>query len=146
MMIVEVTVLAALVLKFLPFLVVGASRIVDQGLAQSADNDAGNGAQKTIQSMSISNFGTLLAGTTSLAAATQKASAALDSKVRTGNVVAYKSTFGTSTGTIVVSNITLHRVATGTYTDVHGGVDALSITKDNSYTMIPTLELTYATA
>lgn len=140
---VAVVTLLLIVIKFAPFVAM-ASKVVDQGLQQSADNDAGNGAALAVQSMSISNFGTLLAGTTTLAAATQKASSTLDSHARSGNVLSYIATFGTSTGTIAVSNIVVHRVASGTYTNVYGGVDALSITKDNTYTLVPTLQVTYS--
>jgi len=124
-----------------------ASRIVTAGLKQSADNDAGNGSQLTVQSMSISNFGTLLATTTTLAAATQKASAALDSHASDSSaspVLTYQATFGTSTGTIVISTIAAHMVASGSYTNVYGGVDGLSITKDNTFTMVAQLNITYS--
>lgn len=139
--------LDVLLIGFFPFLL-GASRIVTQGLKQSADNDAGNGAALAILSMSISNFGTLLATTTSLAAATQKASAALDSHVTDASaspITSYVATFGTATGTIVIANICVHRVASGSFTQLHGGVDGLNITKDNTYTLIPTLDITYTT-
>lgn len=144
--------LDVLVIGFFPILLplIGASRIVTQGLKQSAQNDSGETAVLTIQSMSISNFGTLLATTTSLAAATQKASAGFDATFPSTDASAnpictYQATFGTATGTIVISNICVHRVASGTFTNLHGGVDGLSITKDNTYTLIPKLQITYST-
>jgi hypothetical protein len=135
------------IVALLPFVLM-TSRVVTQGLKQSADNDANN-STLAISSMSITNFGTLLATTTTIAAATQKASSALDSHAVDSSaspIMSLVATFGTATGIISVSNITAHRVASGTYTNVHGGVDGLSITKDNTYTAVPTLQFTYATA
>lgn len=119
------------------------SKITDQGLQKSADVDFGLAAADPIDAMSISNFGTLLAATTTIAAATQKASSAI-TNTRAGNVVSSKGTFGTATGSITVTTIALHRDGVGSYTGVYGGVDALSIQKDNSYTMEPTIQTTYS--
>lgn len=120
-----------------------ASRITDYGLQKSADADFGLAAADPIDAMSISNYGSVLAATTTVAAATQKASSAVTS-TRAGNVVSSVATFGTSTGLIVISTLCLHRDGVGVYTGVHSGVDGLSIQKDNSYILKPTLETTYA--
>jgi hypothetical protein len=112
---------------------------VNQGLQVSIDNDYGNAAVNIIDAMAVSDFGTLLAGTTSIAAATNKDANALTSSTRSGQVNTAIGDWTTGEANFAITTITLHRGGAGVFTDVYGGIDGQSLTKNSDFALKITL-------
>lgn len=106
-----------------------AKLIVNQGLQVSLDNDYGNVAVNIIDAGAVSDFGTLLAATTTIAAAANKLANALTSSSRSGQVQTSVLDILTSEGNFTITTLTLHRGGNDVFTDVYGGIDAQSFLK-----------------
>lgn len=123
-----------------------AKLIVNQGLQESLDNDYGLQALDAIDSMCVSDFGTLLAATTSVAAASNKDCNLLTSASRSGQVVTTVGDWGTGEANFTITTITLHRDGAGAYTGLYGGVDGQSIAKNSDFSLKLTLTDTRTSA
>lgn len=122
-----------------------ASKIVDQGLQKSLDATFGIGVADPVDAMGVSDFGTLLAGTTSIAAAVNKDVNALDSPpTRAGNVVTCVGLWGTAEANFTITTVTLHHDGAGVNTGVYGGIDGQSIAKTSGFSLRITTTITYA--
>lgn len=113
-----------------------ARLIVNQGLQDSLTSDYST--LNTIDSMCVSNFGTLLAATTTVAAATSKDTNLLTSTSRTGQVQTSIGDWTTAEANFAITTITLHRDGVGAFTGLYGGIDGQSLTK----TVDATLKIT----
>lgn len=116
-----------------------AKLTVNQGLQVSLDNDYANAALKAINAISVSNFGTLLVGTTTLAAASSKQCNALTSTSRTGQVQTSVVDYTTAQANFPITTLVEHRGGAGVFTDVYGGIDAQSLTKTVDATLKVTI-------
>lgn len=122
-----------------------ASNITNQGLQDSLDVTFGVTAADPVDAMGVSDFGNILAGTSSIAAASNKQVNALDSTpTRTDQTVTTIATFATGEGNFAISTITLHNDGAAANTGVYGGVDSQSITKTSDFTLTITMKVTYA--
>lgn len=129
-----------------------ARRITDQGLQDSLDatfNVGGTGtpggAFDPVDAMGVSNFGTLLAGTTSIASAGSKLVKAFDAAPTRNNLtVTCVATFGTGEANFQITTVTLHNDGAAVNTGVYGGVDAQSLTKTSDFSLKITMNVTYA--
>ena len=106
------------------------SRWVDQGIQDMEDNHFGIVAVDVVDAMSVSNFGTLLAGTTSVAAATFEDINALDATpTRSGlTVTSIASWVASELNGNNITTIALHNDGAGAATGVQCGVWGLDIT------------------
>lgn len=124
-----------------------AKLTVNQGLGESLDNDYGLQALDAIDAMCVSNFGTLLTTTTTVAAATNKDTNVFDAlPTRSGQVVTAITTWGTGEANFAVTTVTLHRDGAGAFTGVYGGVDGQSITKNPDLSLKLTMTDTRSSA
>jgi len=106
-----------------------ARKTTDQGLVQLGKNMYGIGAADPNDAISLTNFGTLLAATTTLAAASNKAIAAFSATptVLSGTTVRCSALFAAAAiNGLAFTNITVHYGGVGSYASVYGGVDAQS--------------------
>ena len=106
------------------------SRFTDLGITDMEDNHFGIAAVDVADAMSVSNFGTLLAGTTTIAAATFKDTNAFDATpTRSGLTVTSIASW--TNAEITGQNITtiaIHNDGAGAYTGVQCGVWGLDMT------------------
>ena len=123
-----------------------ASLITNQGLADSLNNSFGIGTADPVDAMGVSNFGSLAAGTTTIAAATSKKINAIATPTISSQTVTCVGVFTTGQGNFAITTITLHNDGADTSTGVYGGVDGQSITKTSDFSLTITLQITYATA
>lgn len=123
-----------------------ASIVTNLGLQDSLENTFGI-ANDPIDAMGVSDLGGLAAGTTSIAAASNKDVNAFDSTpTRNAQTVSCVATWGTSEANFTITDITLHNDGAGANTGVYGGVDSQSITKTSDFTLTITMQITYASA
>lgn len=107
-----------------------ARKTVDQGLAQLGANNYGIGAVKPVNAMCLSNFGTLGAGVTTVASATNKVcNALLATPVPAGTKVTSTAKFtAAQIDGKAFTNITLHFNGAGAFDGLYGGIDGQSFT------------------
>lgn len=121
-----------------------ASLITNTGLQTSLDLTFGIGCETAIDAMGISDFGCIAAGTTTIAAATNKDVNSFDATpTRCAQTVSAVATFSTSEGNFTITTITLHNDGAGAFTGVYGGIDNQSITKTTDFTLTITMNITY---
>lgn len=114
-----------------------ADQMTTLGLERMAKNNAGIGAADPIDAMGWSDFGAISAGTTSIAAASNKQVNALESTpTLDGLEVTYVGLldFDELNGA-TITTLTLHHDGAGANTGVGAGIDGLSITKSAKYAL-----------
>lgn len=106
------------------------ARWTDLGIQDMIDNHLGITASDVVDAMGVSNFGTILAGTTTIAAATFKDVNALDATPTrsglTGTIVASWTAAEINGNNI--TTITAHNDGAGVFTGVQYGVDGQDLT------------------
>lgn len=107
-----------------------ADLIVDQGLNDGANQIAGL-ASDPPDAMAVSNFGTLLTTTTTIAAAGSKSCVAYSGGFPTMTPVALLTWRAVFTVAFPITTITNHNDGAGVFTGVQGGVDSLALNPNN---------------
>jgi hypothetical protein len=128
-----------------------ASITVNQGLQMIGDRASGvAGAGAAAVSMAVDDSATAFAaGTTTLASPTNLQANAFDSTpTRSGQTVTHLMTLTTGQfNTFTVKRVSLHNVAagsvTGTSTSLIAGIDGLSLTKQSTFSLKLTVQITY---
>lgn len=122
-----------------------ADQVTLQGLQQMGKNNSGIGTVDPIDAMGWSDFGTILAATTDITAATNEQINVLDSTPTiSSEEVTYISTLTTGQlNGVTVSTVTLHYDGAGLGTGVAAGVDGLSIVKAATYALTSTMKINH---
>lgn len=120
--------------------------IVDQGLVKSARIAFGLDAADPIDAMGFSDLANIAAGTTTIAAATNKQVNAFDvTPTIAGKVITCKGTLGANQlNGVALKVITIHRNGAGDSGGVHGGIDNLNLTKPAGVSLTATIDVTYS--
>lgn len=130
-----------------------AELVVNRGLQMIGNRASGiTGANSTALATMVadSKASAFAAGNTTIAASTFKAKAFSSTPTRSNQTVSHVTTFTTTEANFTIRRLSLHNLAAASVssnsTSLIAGIDGQAFTKTTSFSLTPTLDLTYTSS